>query len=136
MVSVQADDDGFIRGFPYHDGFLDAVFTNPDSKEVLLALRSEHGARRILTLKGVSALCLDGFREGNVILNVRVLTAERLLGDSETQKKLASRLSLEAGALEAGSAVFILESSYGADMVAICSDVEISEAGASIIVRV
>ena len=129
MVRVSCDEKGFVMGFPYHDGFLDGVLTSNAGEEVHLALRSSGGERRVLTLRHVVALHIEGFREGNILLNLRMLSAGRVAGDAEVQRILSERLFLDPAKLRADATVFLLESSFGADVVAICSEVEISEVG-------
>ena len=131
MHSVSSDENGFLRGFPYHDGFLDGMITDDATKEVHLALRSSSGERRVLRLRHVEALHVDGFREGNIVSNLRMLPAARAAGDVQVRGMLAERLFLDAANLRPDTVVFWLESSFGAEVVAVCAEVAVSEAGAT-----
>ena len=129
MVSslLSCDESGRVRGFSYHDGFLDGVLAG--GPEVHLALRSTEGHCRVLTLRQVAALHVEGFREGNIVLNMRLLPAKGAAIDAEVRAALASRLFLDPAKLDTDSNVFLLESSFGADVVAICGSAEVSEIG-------
>jgi len=129
MSRVSYDENGFLRGFPYHDGFLDGLLADDVSTDVHLTLRATSGERRVLTLRHVKALDVQGFREGNIILNLRVLPTARITSDAEILRMLADRLFLGPANLSADTMVFRLESSFGADILAICDDVEVSESG-------
>jgi hypothetical protein len=77
MPQVVCDGNGFVRGFPYHDGRLDGVLVSDCGTEVCLALRDTADGRRVLTLRHVSALHVDGFRQGNIVLNLRTVPADQ-----------------------------------------------------------
>ena len=94
-----------------------------------LALRSTEGQCRVLTLRQVAALHVEGFREGNIVLNMRLFPAKGAAIDAEVRAILADRLFLDPAKLNEDSSVFLLESSFGADVVAICGSVEVSEIG-------
>jgi hypothetical protein len=126
---VSCDENGFVRGFPYHDGTFDGVLTGAGGGEVHLALRSSQGERRVLTLRRVVAFHVEGFREANIVLNLRLLPAGRVVDDAVVGQLLADRLFLDAKNLTADTSVFLLESSFGAEVVAVCGVVEISESG-------
>ncbi len=124
---ASCDEYGRVTGFPYHDGFLDGVLAR--GRDVHLALRSTEGQCRVLTLRQVAALHVEGFREGNIVLNMRLLPAKGAAVDAEVRAVLADRLFLDPAKLDEDSNVFLLESSFGADVVAICGSVEVSEIG-------
>jgi len=127
MSQITCDQDGFVRGFPYHDGFLDGVLASNGGKEVHLALRAASGEQRVLTLRRVTALHVEGFREGNIVLNMRMLPAGRLASEEEVRCLLADRLLVNAANLPEDVMVFVLESSFGAEVVAICYGAEVEE---------
>ena len=131
MTRVTCDENGLVRGFSYHDGFLDGVLVG-DGGIVYLALRAQSGERRVLTLTGVTALSVDAFREGNIVLDLRVLPATAGAADAEIAQLLADRLYLAPASLAATSVVFRLVSSFGAEVLAVCAEVEISAAGATL----
>jgi hypothetical protein len=133
MSRVSCDDNGFLRGFHYHDGFLDGVLARSDGSEVHLGLRSCEGERRVLTLRSVVALHVEGFREGNIVLNLRILPGARVVGDAELREILAERLFLDPANLNTDANVFLLESSIGADVIAVCGEAEISEIGVTLV---
>jgi hypothetical protein len=132
---LQFDQNGLVRGFPYHDGFLDGVLTGTTNGEVHLALRSSQQDRRVLTLRRVSALHVEGFREGNIVLNLWLLPKERLLKNAEIVRLLAERLDVDASKLASDAIVFRLDASFGADVLAVCGEAEISGVGARIAVE-
>jgi hypothetical protein len=126
MSQLGCDDNGFIKGFPYHDGFLDGILIDDRGKNIYLALRAASGEQRILTLRGVAAFHAEGFREGNIVLNMRILTQNHAMTDEPTRRILSERLFVDDGVLPKGARVFLLESSFGAEIVAICHDVEVT----------
>ncbi|WP_157758521.1 hypothetical protein [Cystobacter fuscus] len=127
---LSCDENGFLKGFPYHDGFLDGVLAG--GTEVHLALRSSRSERRVLTLRRVVMFHVEGFREGNIVLNLRLLRADQVASDAEVRRILADRLFFDPAKLGADSSVFLLEASFGAEVVAICGEVEISEVGVTL----
>jgi hypothetical protein len=131
MPRITWDANGFARGFPYHDGFLDGILVSESGSEASLALRSTQGERRILTLRGVVALDMGGFREGNIILNIRMVPSARAAAVPELRKLLSDRLLLDAVTRAPNAVVFLLEPSYGAEVVAVCAEADISESGAT-----
>jgi hypothetical protein len=124
MRSVAVDSDGFMRGTPYHDGFLDAVLL--DQATVYLALRATSGERNFVILRKVRGLDVQGLREGNIVGNVRILSAAQAARDGEVVRILAERLRVDAGRLAPDVLVFWLESSYGADVIALCEAADVA----------
>ena len=131
-MSGSIDENGFVRGFAHHDGHLEGVVTNGLAKEAHLAIRSTSGEQRVLSLRQVAALDVEGFREGNIIQNLRLLPAAKAAADREVRRWLDERLYLDATKLAVDAFVFILESSYGARVVAVCGGVDVSDAGATL----
>jgi hypothetical protein len=127
MHQVVCDENGFVRGVPYHDGFLVGILVADE--EVHLALRSAQGERRVLTLHGVGGLCVNGFREGNIVLNIRVLEVASALADPGIREAVVEKLYVDLVKTAAGFKLFLLESSIGADIIALCSDVTVGESG-------
>lgn len=120
---VDLNEEGFVTGFPYHDGFLDGLLLG-DDRCLHLAIRAVSGERRILTLRGVKASCVDDLREGNVLLNLRILPVPRAVGEPEVLRMLVERLHMVPARLDNDALVFWLESSYGAEIVAVCDYIE------------
>src|SRR5688572_13067177 len=131
MSAVSSDDNGVLRGFSYHDGYLDGVLVSDGGTTANLALRSSAGELRVLALRGLVALDVSNFREGNLVLNIRLLPAARIAGIDDVRTLLAERLFIEPAGIPTDAAIFLLESSFGADVVAICRDVQISEVRAT-----
>jgi len=131
-TQVTWDTNGFARGFPHHDGFLEGVLVSETGQELHLALRSSDGERRVLTLRRVVALRVDDFRGGNIVHNLRLTPASSLVGDAEVHRMVVDLLELDPTRLSADTSVFRLESSIGAGVVAVCGGVEISEPGSTL----
>lgn len=125
MINIECDPDGMVTGFPYHDGELDGLVVNGHN-EVLLALRSIDGERRLLTLSGLEHLNVDEFRQGNIVTEMYVMSRELLLKHEEFTNLVATKLFLPLDKIRAESIVFVLQSDYGAEIVAVCSDVSVS----------
>ena len=127
MFPVNLDISGALRGIPYHDGQLEGVLVH--DKTVYLGLRSTSGVRRILLLHDVMDLCLDGFRQGNIVLDIRVLSAAQAKRDDAVRAMVSEKLFRALESMDQEVRVFLLESSYGAEVVALCRAVEASEPG-------
>jgi hypothetical protein len=84
-------------------------------------------------LRGVVALHVEGFREGNIISSLRLLTLPQVLLDGELRRLFAERLFIEVATLQSDVVVFVVESSFGADVLAICGGVDVSEPGARLV---
>jgi hypothetical protein len=123
MSRFSTDENGTIRGFAYHDGFLDGVALAPNQAQ--LHLRSSTGTKRVLTLRGVKALDVQQLREGNIVNTMRVLPAESFESNAEVKRNVSGRLFLES--VPTDCVVFQLDCSYGADVIAICHEVVISD---------
>lgn len=124
---LSSDANGYVTGFSYHDGFLDGVIT--DGSDILLGLRSSRDEFRILTLRGIVGLHVEGFREGNIVLNLRLAPTAQAARDADVVRMLAERLFLEPVDLGMDTYVFVLDGSFGADVIAVCGGAEISEPG-------
>lgn len=132
MARVSADKDGQIEGFSYHDGSLDGVVAANDGKELHLALRSVEGERRVLTLRNLKAVHVKGFREGNIVLDLSLFSSDEAARIDELKSSLKTRLYLDADQLPPDAKVFWLAPSFGADIVAVCGEVEVSEVGVTL----
>lgn len=130
-----------------HDGRLRSVSVSEGY--ALLGLTHVDGRRFILKLGGVEALCVDGFREGNIISELEVVSGSDFEavgispGDvlaslealflrphqSAAEKYHAAYDAFrdkQLARLEAGTAkLVLLEPAYGADLLAYCSSVEL-----------
>lgn len=133
--NVEVDSNCLVVGFPYHDGLLESVTIV--AEDILLALRSLNGDIRWLILRRVSALCVDGMRQGNTILNLRIIPVARAIQDTATRELLSSRLFLEPQQALTRKVLFLLESSYGADIVALCdgANVRVDEGAWAILAK-
>lgn len=124
MSNFTYDHDGTVTGFPYHDGHLDGLLIT-EREEVVLALRSIDGEHRLLKLSGVQYLDVDEFRQGNIVIDIYVLSKELLSRHEEFSKLVAAKLFVTAEQIRNDSIVFVLQSAYGAEIVAVCSDVNV-----------
>ena len=118
------DENGYVCGFPYHDGDLDGVLLGPNDT-VHLALRSVDGERRILTLLGVTQLSVDDFARGNSVADLRLQPASQLREEEALHRILAQRTFLDPDHVPEQKMIFMLETSYGADIIAICDGIDV-----------
>jgi hypothetical protein len=125
-------ENGLVRGFPYHDGGLDGVVLGPN-EEVHIGLRSVEGERRVLTLTGVKAMAVDEFREGNIVLDISLFAASKLNEHTVLRDVVAQRITIKAELIPVEKVIFWLESSYGADVVAICDAVYVRMGALSVL---
>jgi hypothetical protein len=129
MSRVSFDENGFVLDFPYHDGSLDGVLTDTNNADMHLAFRATSGEPRILSLRGVKALDISGMRPRNIVLNLRIFPATRVSSIAEVWKKIEERLHVTQTNLPPSELIFWLESSYGAEILAVCEQVDVSEVG-------
>jgi hypothetical protein len=106
---------------PHHDGALDGIMV--DGNECRLYYRSSDGMRRIILLRGVRLLDLSNFREGNIIMSIMVHSCQEASAKVSDEK--IRRLGWGKISLFEGRYFFILDSSYGAEIIANCDSVQI-----------
>jgi len=123
---VSCDESGYPRGFSHHDGFLDGVLAV--GSDVLLSIRSIDEESRVVALRDVRALHVQAFRQGNIVLSLRLVPPSVVASDPEIRRMLSERLFLDSSDMTGAATVFRLEASYGADIIAVCGAVEVSEA--------
>ena len=74
-----------------------------------------------LWLLGVRDLCCDGFRLGNIVLDVEFLPHARWSTDPRYCKRVQSRFYELP---KTPTALFCMDSSYGAEILCLCKSVE------------
>jgi hypothetical protein len=114
---------GIVRGFAYHDGYLDGIAVS--GRGAQLSIRSVDGERRTLTLHGVARLQLDHFCESNIIGDLWWLTIPEAFAIDHVAHRLTELFGAQ---LPPERFVFMLDSSYGADLIAVCERAEVSDA--------
>lgn len=62
------------KAFPFHDGYLVSVSVKEHT--AVLGLKQIGGDEFVMTLGGVEALSIDGFREGNIILDLWMVSGK------------------------------------------------------------
>jgi hypothetical protein len=131
MTLVQTDADHRIVGFPHHDGRLLGILIDETARELRMFFRSSPatgGKHHCLTLRGVERFAADGFREGNIILSMWWMPVARARTDAEVCERLRTRLYVDVEALPREAMIFLLDSSYGAEAVAVCAAADVREA--------
>lgn len=125
-MNVEADLDGYLRGFPYHDGRIVALTVSRES--VRLGFRALSGPSKVLSLLRVKYLSINGYREDNIISTLR---AQPVSTASKDMRELFVQLfGVAPERMQPGLWAFVLECSYGGQLVAACEDVELSSDGA------
>lgn len=127
MLTV--DEHDTVVGFTYHDGSLDGVVVDDLEKTARFALRDVAGGRNVVTLRGVAALAIADFREGNIVTFLSWLPAERAAATEWARAELRRHLDCDDAELDRqlvrGRFVFLMESGYGATAAAICADADV-----------
>jgi hypothetical protein len=124
---LPCDEQGIVTGFSYHDGFLDGVLVTKDGGEARFALRSLEGVRRVLTVRGLVRLRVGGCRQGNIVGYIWALRGEQATANLEVRRMLIEELGRPA--LPDGTLAFMIDTSYGANVIAICAEAFVSEPG-------
>ena len=122
---VTVDDDGVVDNFPYHDGYLTGVLIDEGGHQVDLSVRSIAGDCNVVRLSGVTGMSADGLAARNIVFDIRVLPVERLEKEDELRARVIKRITEKVSLIPAGKKVFVLECSYGIDIVAICDEVDV-----------
>lgn len=121
MNSPVLDVNGFLRGIPYHDGQIQGLVISEG--RVSLGLCSVDGDCHVLELGGISALRVDGLREGNIVLAIRILSAGSLSLDDELSDLVREKLGLDLSVVPNGDELVArLETSFGAEVLAVCTE--------------
>lgn len=122
-----------------HDGFVDGIRLIAD-KTTRLSLREIGGRAYEIDLIGVERLLCNDFREGNIILSIRMTTGappdrqtlEMLFESPATavaepiRQRHAELVEREVGRIEDGSMTLVsIMPSYGCVLVALCREVQV-----------
>ena len=113
----------------FHDGFFDGLWTS-ENKIVHLFLRTSNRERSTIVLSDVERLNITNFMAGNIILDVVVVTSDKLtIADIEqlyqiqpTQEELTQQL---LKAQERGLLTLEISPSYGAECAVLFREAEI-----------
>ena len=131
-IAYRVGPGGMLEGFSYHDGGLLGVhlLRRPDALDVRLDLVTYDERRVELLLCGVTHLDVTSFRQGNIVLDIRLVTVAEAVVDAELVAAMANRLYLDSTRLPAtiGSHVLFLSSSYGAGLIATLHGIRVMEA--------
>jgi len=119
------DENGFLRGLPHHDGFVLGVLIDEADRDVRIAIQSaDKETRAVLVVRRPRMFVMNNFREGNTILNIRLVDAARSdAAAADIHSILAGRADFPGASI--GESIFILESSFGADIISICRGLEV-----------
>jgi hypothetical protein len=105
-----------------------------DRKTVYLFVRTVDKKRSSVLLSGVAALRIENVREGNLIFDLAVLETNQVTADHieyvydpSEQAKNEQIANLLASAQRDRLKLFRMRSSYGAECLALCEKVELSE---------
>lgn len=125
MSNLTTDEHGRVLGFPHHDGALEAVLFEDDGRRVTLVVRSSDSILRRLVLRHVEGLHIDDMRQGNIIQSVQMWDAANALASPLLATALKERLYLDLEALRPNAVILHLTPSYGADVLAVCGEVQV-----------
>lgn len=134
------DQQGYLIEPKLHDGFVDGIRLEGEGRVTVL-LRTLGGERLIMDLIGVEAFACDDFREGNIILDVQIVSGiapnenslDRLYGvphnaaeqahHDRHQLFLAHKIERIAKGL---LSLVAISPSYGCALSAVCQEVSIA----------
>jgi hypothetical protein len=138
------------KAFPFHDGSLVSVSLGEDTAE--LGLRQVDGQAYVMRLVGLEALSIEGFRAGNIILDLRMVSGKEPTSDDLASMALAdvmeilfpgphpsaaaqyhgahsAFLATKVERLRSGDAALVLiVPAFGAELYAFCTAVELQPA--------
>ncbi|WP_296596854.1 hypothetical protein [Phenylobacterium sp.] len=131
--------------FPFHDGYLASI--SVAEGEAVLGLKQADGTAYRMTLAGLQALSIDGFREGNIIMRIWSVTGKSLdaddvptdtvreameilfpgpypIAEAHYHRRHEEFLAVKLDQVAKGEAALVfIEPAYGADLLAFCSSV-------------
>jgi len=110
---------------PHHDGELLGVMCLSNS-EVEIMYRCTKGVQRVIRLLSVYEMDISCFRNGNIILSIMIHPAEE--ASERVSKAQLCRLGYGRPIPLKGKVLFLLDSSYGAEIIANCDDVLLESA--------
>ena len=135
------------KAFPFHDSYLVSVSVTEHA--AVFGLKQAGGDEFVMTLGGLEALSIDGFREGNIILDLWMVSGKQPTSEDLQTIELAEVMEIlfpgphpeaaaqyhekHAAMIEAklervrnGQAALVLMTpSYGADLYAFCGAVDV-----------
>lgn len=135
------------KAFPFHDGYLVSVSVTEHT--AVLGLKQAGGDAFVMTLGGVEALSLDGFREGNIILDLWMVSGKQPTSEDlqtielaevmeilfpsphpkaapQYHEKHAAIMETKLDRVRSGQAALVLMiPAYGADLYAFCASVDL-----------
>lgn len=135
------------KAFPFHDGYL--VSVSVTERTAVLGLKQAGGDEFVMKLGGVEALSLDGFRQGNIILDLWMVSGKQPTSEdlqtielaevmeilfpgphpeaaAQYQEKHAEILESKLERVRSGQAAIVLMTpAYGADLYAFCGSVDL-----------
>jgi len=135
------------KAFPFHDGYL--VSVSVTGRTAVLGLKQAGGDEFVMTLGGVEALSLDGFREGNIILDLWMVSGKQPTSEdlqtielaevmeilfpgphpeaaAQYHEKHAAIIEMKLERVRSGQASLVLMiPAYGADLYAFCGSVDL-----------
>lgn len=135
------------KAFPFHDGYLVSVSVKEHT--AILGLKQVGGDEFVMTLGGLEALSIDGFREGNIILDLWMVSGKQPTSKDLQTMELAEVMEVlfpgphpkaaaqyhqaHAAIIEtklervrSGEAsLVIIVPAYGADLYAFCASVDL-----------
>ncbi|WP_296172688.1 hypothetical protein [uncultured Brevundimonas sp.] len=135
------------KAFPFHDSYLVSVSVTEHA--AVFGLKQAGGDEFVMTLGGLEALSIDGFREGNIILDLWMVSGKQpTSADLQTielaevmeilfpgphpeaaaqyHEKHAAMIEAKLERVRNGQAALVLMTpSYGADLYAFCGAVDV-----------
>ena len=125
-MTIDTDASGRAIGFAHHDGSVVSLTLEDNGRSFRIRLRSVSGQENVLLLSGVRALRVDGLREGNIVHAIRLHSVPAARAALDLPPLVRDRLGCDVATLPSEAFVFLLEPSYGAEVVAVCGDVRLN----------
>jgi len=138
------------KAFPFHDGYL--VSVSVKEHIAVLGLKQVGGDEFVMTLGGLEALSIDGFREGNIILDLWMVSGKQPTSEDLQTEELAEVMEVlfpgphpdaaaqyhEAHSIfletklervrNGEASLVLIVPAYGADLYAFCASVDLEPA--------
>lgn len=123
-LQAYADEHDQVRGIRYHDGRLVGV-TVSEPQAAILLIQPLGDEPYTLKLVGMTRLAVTDFREGNIIHSMLLVPWERVGLHAGLAPQVQEQFGSPASDGASGRYVFVLVSSYGAGVLAVCDGLEL-----------
>lgn len=119
-MKLEFDADGFLTHPNFHDGLLTGIMLEPNDG-VCFFCKNFEGSKARIIFPRVALLCANNFRQGNIILGIRIFDGDQIEQNrSSAADEFSRQFDIDVDGYlskiaQFGWSVFEVLSSYGCD---------------------